>query len=39
MVTPPVTQFRTLTVSVQSADGNPISSGKAVLMSRITPSG
>ena len=35
----PVTQFRTLTVTIQQANGNQISSGKRVLMGRITPSG
>ena len=34
-----VTQCRTLTVTVQPADGNPISSRKPVLIGRITPSG
>lgn len=35
----PVTKFRTLTVTEQLANGNPISSGKRVLVGRITPHG
>ena len=35
----PVTQFRTLTVTTQLANGNPASSGKRVLIGRIVPSG
>jgi hypothetical protein len=35
----PVTQFRTLTVTEQLANGNPTSSGKRVLIGRILPSG
>jgi hypothetical protein len=35
----PVTKFRTLTVTIQTADGNPISSGKLVLIGRIAPRG
>jgi hypothetical protein len=35
----PVTKFRTLTVTVQLANGNPNSSGKRVLLGRIVPAG
>jgi hypothetical protein len=35
----PVTKFRTLTVTIQLANGNPASSGRRVLVGRITPSG
>ena len=35
----PVTKFRTLTVTVQLANGNPASSGKRVLVGRIVPNG
>jgi Anti-sigma-K factor rskA len=35
----PVTKFRTLTVTIQPANGNPISSGKRVLIGRIAPRG
>jgi hypothetical protein len=33
----PVTQFRTLTVTQQLANGNPVSSGRRVLVGTITP--
>ena len=33
----PVTQFRTLTVTQQQANGNPASSGRKVLIGTITP--
>jgi hypothetical protein len=33
----PVTQFRTLTVTQQLANGNPVSSGRRVLIGTITP--
>jgi hypothetical protein len=35
----PVTQFRTLTVTVQPANGNPASSGKRVLSGTVHGSG
>jgi Anti-sigma-K factor rskA, C-terminal len=35
----PVTKFRTLTVTLQLANGNPVSSGKRVLIGRIVPRG
>jgi hypothetical protein len=35
----PVTKFRTLTVTIQPANGNPISSGQRVLIGRIAPRG
>jgi Anti-sigma-K factor rskA len=35
----PVTQFRTLTVTRQQADGNPASSGQRVLIGTITSTG
>jgi hypothetical protein len=35
----PVTKFRTLTVTLQLANGNPVSSGKRVLLGRIVPRG
>jgi hypothetical protein len=35
----PVTKFRTLTVTIQPANGNPVSSGKRVLVGRIAPRG
>jgi hypothetical protein len=35
----PVTQFRTLTVTRQQANGNPASSGQRVLTGTITPAG
>ena len=35
----PVTQFRSLTVTQQLANGNPVSSGRRVLTGRIVPKG
>jgi hypothetical protein len=35
----PVTKFRTLTVTLQLANGNPVSSGQRVLIGRIVPRG
>lgn len=35
----PVTQYRTLTVTIQPANGNPASSGRRVLIGSITPGG
>jgi hypothetical protein len=35
----PVTKFRTLTVTLQLANGNPVSSGHRVLIGRIVPRG
>jgi hypothetical protein len=35
----PVTRFRTLTVTLQLANGNPVSSGQRVLIGRIVPRG
>ncbi|MFL5831084.1 MAG: anti-sigma factor [Solirubrobacteraceae bacterium] len=35
----PITKFRTLTVTLQAANGNPASSGRRVLIGTIKPSG